>query len=802
VTANQAASQDDEFAGLCVSVATELWGKPNPALSKRNKLRWGKQGSRSIDASKGVWFDHENGEGGGTIDLICRECHCDKRGALAWLERKGMLNGRTSRPPPRLVETYDYVDENGTLLFQVCRYEPKEFLQRRQDSNGKWIWKLAEVRRVLYRLPKVRAAIAAKRGIIIVEGEKDVHSLEAIDMVGTSNPGGAGKWLSDYSETLRGAAVAIVADNDAVGRKHAHEVAAALHGIAADVRVIDLVRYWPGMPEKCDVTDWITKAGGTKAALWEIRNRTPIWSADQAPPQGEHPFAGEQEGPFNSGRSDQGFDQPAEWPEPKPLPSGLLPVDAFDTEFLPATIGPWVLDIADRLQCPMEYVGVPAMVALGSLIGRRIGIRPQRRTDWLEVPNLWGCIVGRPGTIKSPAMAEALKPLQRLEIEAQKSNDRARKAHAIAIEAHKIKTEVAQARAKEAVKKGENPADALAVEKPPEPKDRRYIANDCTYEALGVICANNPNGVLTFRDELVSLLKVLDREEHAAARGFFLTAWGGKAGYTFDRITRGLTHIEAACVSMLGSTQPGRLAEYIDRAVNGEAGDDGLIQRFGLLVWPDGSPDWTNVDRYPNTAARQAAWDAFQALNQLTPDSIGAESDPFETIPFLQFDDEALQLFEGWRADLEARLRSGEMHPALEGHLAKYKKLVPALALIGHLADGGTEAIGANPLLRALAFGKYLESHAKRCYGAGREVEATAARLILAHIRRGNLRDGFTARDVQRHGWSGLTRIEPIKAALALLVDLNWLAEVTPTAGPAGGRPSSSYRINPGATRQ
>jgi putative DNA primase/helicase len=300
----------------------------------------------------------------------------------------------------------------------------------------------------------------------------------------------------------------------------------------------------------------------------------------------------------------------------------------------------------------------------------------------------------------------------------------------------------------------------------------------------------------------VSLLKALDREENAPARGFYLTAWGGRSGYTFDRIIRGRTHVEAACVSMLGSTQPGCLAEYIDRALNDEAGDDGMIQRFGLLVWPDGSPEWRNVDRYPNTAARQVAWDTFQRLDQLTPESVGAERDPFETIPFLRYDDEALELFEGWRAELELKLRSGEMHPALEGHLAKYKKLVPALALIGHLAEGGTEAIGANPLLRALAFGKYLESHARRCYGAGREVEATAARLILAHIRRGNLRDGFTSRDVQRHGWSGLTRIDLIKAGLALLVDLGWLAETTSAAGPAGGRTSSSYSINPRAGRQ
>jgi hypothetical protein len=196
----------------------------------------------------------------------------------------------------------------------------------------------------------------------------------------------------------------------------------------------------------------------------------------------------------------------------------------------------------------------------------------------------------------------------------------------------------------------------LRLDEPEAPRDRRYVTNDCTYEALREILAGNPNGLLAFRDELVSLLKTLDREEHAAARGFFLSAWNGTGGYTFDRIIRGHTHIEAACVSLLGSTQPGRLAEYVRRAVSGGAGDDGLIQRFGLLVWPDGSPEWSNVDRYPDSAARQAAWTTFERLDKLTADEIGAQRDQFEVIPFLRFDHEAQVIFDEWRTKFGKKL--------------------------------------------------------------------------------------------------------------------------------------------------
>ena len=131
-----------------------------------------------------------------------------------------------------------------------------------------------------------------------------------------------------------------------------------------------------------------------------------------------------------------------EWPEPKPLPNGLSPVDDFDGRFLPHAIAPWVMDIANRLQCPPDYVAVAAMVALGATIGRRVGIKPQMRTDWIEVPNLWGAFVGRPGWLKSPAMGEALKPLHHLEAEATKKNEAARQVYLAELGAFKARQQV------------------------------------------------------------------------------------------------------------------------------------------------------------------------------------------------------------------------------------------------------------------------------------------------------------------------------------------------------------------------
>jgi putative DNA primase/helicase len=465
--------------------------------------------------------------------------------------------------------------------------------------------------------------------------------------------------------------------------------------------------------------------------------------------------------------------------------------------FLPESVAPWVADIAERMQCPPDFVSVPAIVALGATIGGKLGVRPQRKTDWTEVPNLWGCIVGRPGMMKSPAMNEALKPLHRLDKLARGEHAEALRAHQRELELHNLKIEEAKAAARKALKAG-GYAPSLHVEEPEKPRARRYVVNDTTYEALGEILADNPNGVLAFRDELVSLLKTLDREEYCAARGFFLTAWNGTQDYTFDRILRGKTHIERACLSLLGSTQPGRLAEYVRRAVAGGAGDDGLIQRFGLLVWPDPNGEWRECDRYPNSEAREAAWKTFDRLDKLDPHAIGAERDQFEPLPFLRLDDRAQAEFVEWRTGLQRQLRRTDMTPALESHLAKYHKLVPALTLINHLADSGTGRITQIALGRALALVEYLETHARRAYGAGSASETAAAKAILARIRKGDVIDGFSARDIRRKQWAGLTDNDQIKAGLELLADFDWIAaEATDTAG----RPRTFYSINPRAQR-
>jgi putative DNA primase/helicase len=495
------------------------------------------------------------------------------------------------------------------------------------------------------------------------------------------------------------------------------------------------------------------------------------------------------------------------WPEPKPLPEVLPPVKTFEFTLLPDTLRPWAQDICDRVQCAPDFVGVAIMAALGSLIGRKVGIRPQAYTDWTEFPNQWALIVGRPGVLKSPAMEQALSPLKRLAAQAGEAHKLAIAEFSLASKVAKLKAEEGEKAARK--KLSESPsADVSALLKCDdlqEPVMRRYIAVNSTAEALGELHRLNPNGLLVHRDEIVGLLKFLDREENSEAREFYLTGWNGNSGYTFDRIKRGFNlHIPAVCLSLLGSTQPGRIAEYIRAAVRGGAGDDGLIQRFGLLVWPDTSGDWRDVDRWPDNTARKTANEVFKNLDSLDPVKVNAHQDQdsdgnFDGAPYLRFEDEALRLFRDWRSNLESSLRNGELHPAMESHLSKYRKSVPALALTLHLASNGTGPVGRRATLQALAWAEYLESHAQRAYASVSNPEVQAAKAICFRLRRGDLQRSFSTWHVWRPGWAMLTDRNLVEDALRLLVDLDWLVS---TKSESGGRPATVYVANPRGFQQ
>ena len=139
------------------------------------------------------------------------------------------------------VAAYDYTDEHGSLLYQVLRLPDKSFMQRRPDPtrDGKWEWRLGNVRMVPYRLGRVIRTIRDGGTVFVVEGEKDVHAVEGAGFTATCNSGGAGKWKPEFAEFFDGADVIVVADKDAPGYRHARMVAASLADHTPSVRLAE-----------------------------------------------------------------------------------------------------------------------------------------------------------------------------------------------------------------------------------------------------------------------------------------------------------------------------------------------------------------------------------------------------------------------------------------------------------------------------------------------------------------------------------------------------------------------------------
>jgi putative DNA primase/helicase len=672
---------------------------------------------------------------------------------------------------------WTYYDAHGKPVGLIVRWDQgegrKDIRPVSLHPNG-WRVEGMPTPRPLFRLPEL---LKSKDRVIVCEGEKAADAGRTIGLLTTTSPHGANSSsMADWTP-LADREVLIFPDNDEPGEKYAANVVAILQGLKLrpKVRIVRL----PGLPTGGDLVEFIAaqKAVGVEEAaiLTEIDKLAAKVEEEKLKPA------------------------EASWGDPQPIPADLPTVLPFDYGLLPEGVRSFVVDAAERMQCPPDFPGVAMMLALAGVVGKKIGIRPKRHDDWLVVPNLWGAVVGRPGIMKTAAIRQPFKSLLRLEIEAKKR-------HAQELREFEDKWLVAEIQKKakkeamaKAVKKKHDPllvAKEFDTDEPIEPTPKRYLVNDSTVEKLGELLNQNPTGLTVFRDELIGLLRQLEKEGQEGARAFYLEAWDGLGTFTYDRIARGTIHIKSVTLSMMGGIQPGRLLDYLAAAIKGGAGDDGLLQRFQLLVYPDVDKRFRNVDRWPDTEARQRVWDIIQKLDALDPAALGAkpENDGDDAVPFLHFTPTAQGLFDDWRANLERIIRSGDEHPALESHLAKYRSLVPSLALLIHLAEGRQGQVDEQATRQAIDWAGYLESHARRVYAIVTNSAAIAGKALARRIQAGDLQDGFTLREIYRKHWAGLSEKESVEQAVDLLLDLNWLKEEVQDTG---GRSKTLFRLNP-----
>lgn len=785
------------------------WTARNPKRDDRTP------GSFKVNTITGRWSDFASGDKGG--DLVSLYAYLNDTSQFdAAKELEGWI-GSTPRPvlklpkPPQTIEAPDhkqaalllsasaisqgykpatihtYTDASGAALFWRVRLKhddgSKRIFPMRPEGSGRYA--KAEPQFPPNQKPIYAIGALTKRPeaiVWVVEGESCADALRRLQITATTSGGATSANSADWTP-LSGRDVVIWPDNDAEGTAYQEAVINKLQGIARTIRTVDVSKL--GLVDKGDCVDWLE--ANPNATAEQIAQLPTI---EATKPVAE--VLGVLEVPT-----------PELWGDPEPLPE-LPEVKSFNPEFLPPVLRDYVGDISERMQCPPDFTAATCMAMVSSAIGRQISIRPKRVDSWAVVPNLWGMIVGRSGIMKSPAMSAALAPLRRMQSEAFEAHERAVQEHEVIAKLNKLKAEADSKKASGLVKNGrfDDAQDLLANAQSmqEEPTVRRYLVNDSTVEALAETLEENPNGVLVDRDELAGWLKSLDKDGQQEARAFYLTAADGDKGFTTDRIGRGRgKHIPAVCVSIVGGIQPGVLAYYVRDTQKQGSGDDGLLQRFGVMVYPDISKQWHNVDRPPNKQAQEAVNELIQNLCNLDLVRIGAEHDPYQPIPFLRFNNVAQDLFDEWRGHLEERLRGDEEHPAIVSHLSKYRKLVPSLALINHLCGNGTGQISERSLIRALEFSKYLESHALRVYSYASRPDVDGAKTILAKFRAGKLPERFAVRDVYKAGWSGLATPDEARAPIRLLTEYGYLRELKPV-NPTG-RPTQQYEAHPSLRR-
>ncbi|MEZ4484353.1 MAG: YfjI family protein [Syntrophotaleaceae bacterium] len=406
---------------------------------------------------------------------------------------------------------------------------------------------------------------------------------------------------------------------------------------------------------------------------------------------------------------------------------------------------------------------VLCLLLVAQLLGPGWGA-PKAKDSWVVIPNLWGALVGPPGQLKTPALEQAIKPLKFQERLAREAYRECLADYEADLELHKIRKKQLQANIRknfDNTKTSDYRQQFAEQVEPAKPRPKRYLTNDATGEKLVDILTTNERGLLVCRDELIGQMLSWDKPGRETERALFLEGWNGNGSFYSDRITRGTQHADHVCISLLGTIQPDRLCRYLFEAMEGN--NDGLIQRFQLAVFPDQKTTWVNVDRPPNKNARNRIFEVFKLLAVTNFRETDLPVEEIDGSPAIRFDPEAQNVFNLWLEELEAvKLKNSDDPDAVIEHLAKYRSLVPSLALIHHLteyAEGDASGrVTAIALKAAIGHAEVLESHARRIYGLLRSSKNHPAIRLAEAIKRGNLSLPSVTAMYIRRTFIGLTR--------------------------------------------
>lgn len=490
------------------------------------------------------------------------------------------------------------------------------------------------------------------------------------------------------------------------------------------------------------------------------------------------------------------------WGTPQLLPdSPMLPVMDLPEHCVPARVLNYCRDVATRMSIPVDFPVASALTFLSSAIGARALMKPKQYDNWLVTPNLWGFIVATPSSLKSPATKEIRSLFAKIEIEyleEYEANTASFKNEKSVLEV--MRKQISSKFAKSGkLNKDDFLAELNAIEEPEPPTQKRLMVNDVTSEKLASLLAENPHGLLVYRDELIGLLNTWNKNGRENERAFYLEGWNGNDSYNFNRVGSGETHIENLCISLFGHLVPDKVRSYFASTERND--NDGAIQRFQLAVYPDSKP-FKYVDAKPDLDCKAGFSKVAEYIvgEDFNDGEIDEKVSPTQ---FFRFSDEAQGVFREWLEYITKKADDDD-NDFIAEHLSKYRSLVPSLALIFHvieLADKPkqfrTSEISVETLTNAITFTEYLETHARRIYRYFGDTATLSALSLAERLKAKKVENGFNARTIIQKNWKNLTSYKQINDAIEILLDLEWLRVADKEINLTGRSKSDCYEINP-----
>lgn len=713
-----------------------------------------------------------------------------------------------------LLHSWCYKDLSGAPIGAVGRYQigdgVKEIIPFFKHNGSKWAPGFELLPRPLFGLDKL-AKHPKNKIVFITEGEKAAAALHGIDVCAVTSSGGArAASKTDWLPLCGYSFIYLMPDCDKPGEDYIRDIYKTLSTFEQkpQVKVVRLC----GLNEGDDVVDWLRNIAPEWNGLTSFpmvkKNLARSMLSQEVKKSAQIPLEWEKENFDVVQASD------FEWELPNEIATKIPDVDALLPNLMPPVLAPWLNDVAVRMQTPPDFATVSAIVIFSSIIGAGCAIRPKKEDDWEVIPNVWGACIGRPSVVlKSPSMKEPMRFLEKLQAkygELYKQEKQEVEFESLANKSmlDDIKTQLAKI-AKgsgndritndQELKKLKADFMNLSQSEHSEPAQRLFKTNETSIQSMTVLQQQNPRGILFFRDELTGLLARWDREDCADERAYFLEGWNGNGTYTDCKVSRGITDAKQICISLLGGIQPDKLMKYLYQAIQGN--NDGLLQRLQLAVWPDEPKNWKLIDIKPDKKAMLRADTLMQSLASIDFSNFGAEKTEHDDRPYFRFDDAGQEIFNHWLTELQTVKIVQEDNPLMVEHFGKFRSLMPSLSLIFHcieIADGTAKGkITAQSAKLAVAWCKYLESHARRIYAMAQDLDHEAAMKLSKKIKDGCLPSPFTTKFIYDKGWHGLKDKNEVEAACNILIDENWLTMTRKPRAATGRPPLPEYHINP-----